>query len=316
MNDRRFKKIMYENKKRCNRDIADLNIIQLESQIRKSEELFTLGMNEEALMMLNGIKKKNHSLYYFDYNVLRGNIELNENNITTAKYWFNKALESSSEKTSMVSKLANIAYTLDDLNTTMDLLINFEVDSKYRFNQDVELAAIYIREQKYEEALECLLNVNVSKIDAYHRRSFKLLIKLSCDALNINTPNINGLDGVADYKYEVLSSDDDNKPFYRHVRKHFAKDIEDFKFFSDTDPHDLSDNFHSIYKFMRPIKGTDCDFYTVKFDKDIANVNGLPTKHYMVITLLNSNKILTMYPFTPSNTFNIEGFNDLNQRVR
>ena len=84
----------------------------------------------------------------------------------------------------------------------------------------------------------------------------------------------------------------------KHCGKHFETDNQ-LKFFDTIDKVELMNLLNKNLQSQFLYNSTITDFYRFILPYDIANINGINTNTIEVVTLLNTDKILTIYPILP-----------------
>lgn len=162
-------------------------------------------------------------------------------------------------------------------------------------------ASILYYEENYEQALEVIRKIDVSKLADLDLKSYKDLLmllnyKLKDDSISVDQNR---------YFYQRLF-DSDEKLLRDHIKKHFDKVYSDMGYFKDISVSELIDVCKSQIADMNGLHYISNDLYKFSLDKKIGFKSDEGTSDIEVVTFLDSKDILTIYPVMLSEEYDHE----------
>lgn len=163
-------------------------------------------------------------------------------------------------------------------------------------------------EENYDEAQEILTMLDFKQLsnkDINTYRDFRTFLKYYRGKLKIK--NITNQEKR--YKYMRLF-EDDNVSLYKHLEKHKNSRIDhnDGCFLYDLDLVALVNEVDFILAGERPIRYMGNDKYRLNMGRTIGLLGDQKMHDLCVVTVINTKKIITMYPIILSRNFDSEGF--------
>lgn len=122
-----------------------------------------------------------------------------------------------------------------------------------------------------------------------------------------------------DFEYKFIRFlDKSNNSLESHVKKHFkTRTVQNYNTFYETITLDgLLSYFYNQKDEAIFLRNGNVDIYNITFPTYIANINNVLTRHYRVCTLINSDIVITLFPFVPSTNYNKEGFNNSRKLIK
>jgi len=184
----------------------------------------------------------------------------------------------------------------------------FLFNERFRLKSIFEIVCLCILEGDYKYAYKLLQDIDVSKLD-YKGSSnyFTLLAYLKVLMGTFSKSDIP--DKHKDiYRLNLLMADDDQL-LLDHITKHlYQGDSLESSFFKYTDLKKILAEVREQLIKYNPVRDSFCDIYTVHLDSPVGFNGEIITSDVKVVTYLNSDCIITMYPVILSSEFNKEGF--------
>lgn len=247
---------------------------------------------------------------------LKYNLDYSELNIDSAKYWIKRAASNTNNIAIINSRLSNIEILKGNYEQALTYLNDAKCNEEKCDNVNLDKTIYFIRINDFETALELISKINYYNLTPVYLKIYKFLIQYINNELNLPIPDLRDLSNVLDYKF-LVSKDITDVVSMEHAKKHFSSDNNsDNKFFSNVSYTDLVEIFEEQKGNRKPLISLDVDIYNLESSEDVASIDGIPTRHFKVVTILNSNKIISIYPFLPSYSYNIEGYSKLTKKVR
>lgn len=284
-------------------------------KIESASNALNIGDNLKCETEMNSIQpSENDSLGWYKLQKLKGSLEYKELNLDSAKYCLNRALTNTTSTMEVKTRLANIEMLKGNYRQALDHLNGAKSSNGIVENIKVDKTLYYIRRGDFETALETILEINYNNLSVKYLKIYKFLIQHIHSKLKIPMPILSDLSKVLDYRFSV-SQDDTGEVTMEHVRKHFSSESDvNSKFLPNISYLDLIKKFKEQKDLRKPLISLDTDIYNVEYDETVATVNGLPTNHFKVVTLLNSCKVISVYPFLPSYSYDVENYKTLTKK--
>lgn len=239
---------------------------------------------------------------------LFGLLEKIENNFKTSQYYFQKCLIEPRTQYIAFLEIAKICSQMGDYSIAQRMLDTLQLNDKYATTATLELISLKICEGNYEEAYNLLKQVDFNIRSAYSKQ-IKLLNILLLSKLDPTPNNYNPFDHSIDYSIcRLLDENDDN--LIEHLQKHLNQEDRQSNgcFFENINLNELISSVKEKINIMNPSYCGFNDIYRFRFDYPIGYKGDALTSDITVATIIDTKKIITMYPVQLSPEYNREGF--------
>ena len=250
--------------------------------------------------------------YYYNsvvLNQLYGLLETVENNYYRSKKYYNNCLGFRKRQLSTLLSLAKTHIQLGDYDIAKEILVNLQRKDKYYFRATINLIYLNILVNDYEQAYYLL--ENLKEIPDDFMRNYLTIKSYLLNALGKN----NLLDNSIYTIKRIINND--NEDLIEHVKKHVNLENEflDDKFVANIDLNKLVKVVSKEILKLNPCHFEIADIYRFKLNEPIGYKNKSLTNDIAIVTLLNTKKIITMYPVKLSKEFDIEQ-NALDEKLK
>lgn len=295
-------------KKGRNLSITERTVLEdkLLKEVSDLRSLLKEGRRDDAIKVHRNLTSiQGSSLYFSLNNSLKGDLELLEMNFIKANKFYRKSMNTEHFNCSTYIKLCNLKQTMGDLEESRKYL-DAAIDKRHYYSgvAMLELVIYYIYDGDLDAAYNLIKTIHIKNFGKYFISKYKFLYQYIISELNYNDSLPRELNNVIDFKYEIHSATSDYL-MRTSLNTGFKTSsfIQDGNFNSD----DLLDFALLYIKNNNPVRGEDVDFYSPVFDDDVAIIDGEYTKHFTVCTLFNSDKVIAMNPFLPTEDYNSSG---------
>lgn len=241
-------------------------------------------------------------------NLLYGTLEAIEYNYTSSLACYYDMLNSTLKQHNVLLKIANAYVQLGEHDMARKIYETLLFNNEYKIQAKFGLIFLSILEHDYNYAYKILQTINASALDNKDSTLYRIVnVYLRKLMGNLNRTHILNRDKSL-YTFNRILADDDQL-----LLSHLAKHVEGFSnqasnvFFRDMDLKKLLLEIREIMPRYNSNRDGINDQYFIHLNAPIGRNSGIITSDIRVATLLNSDRILTMYPVILSNQFDREG---------
>ncbi len=245
-----------------------------------------------------------------EFNRLYSLLEIIEYNFEESKKYAKKRIEISGSKDSIMS-LAKIYAQLGNYDLSKNIFESLIYGNDiYSYQAQMELIYIHIIKKEYEEAYAILKNIKNDRLPISIKNNYeniKLYILYKLGVIK----NFNEINNY--YIYQLVNNDENY--LLEHIKKHKKQSnkAEHGYFYNNINLIDLLKEVKEKIKNMPPNHYNNTDTYRFKLEKEIGYNGKRITDEIGVVTILETKKILTMYPIKLSAKYNNEKYLKLNK---
>ena len=287
---------------------------------RKARNCFTISLNQPNF--------KNKSIYYLtkldfkegkyadarkrleeniddkilDFKILYGMLENIENNFETSKNYFNQCLTSPKYQYKSLFCIAKLYIQTGDYDIARTILETLKLNEQYKTQTIINLICLNIFEHNYSKAYDLLNTLDKNNLSAKLLEHYKIMKNYLLYFLG----NIDKIDKNLNIIRRLMF--DDDKYILNHIKKH-KNPQERFTngcFFKTVELDQILNEAKIKIENMNANHFELTDMYRFSFDYPIGYKGNDETCDICVTTLLNTKKILTMFPVKLSSEFDKE----------
>ncbi len=235
-----------------------------------------------------------------------GLLENIENNFYRSKEYFNNCLVFRGKELSALLSLAKVHMELGDYSIAKEILTNLQRKESYYYSATIDLIYLYILVHDYEQAYYWYQTIDFENVSARIYKQGQIIKTYLLKALGKNDM-LNKIDCATNYTASrIINNSDEN--LIRHIKKHINLENEYYndKFFSNIDINKFLKLVKKKIATLNPNHFEISDMYRFSLDEPIGYRDKEFTNDIVVVTVLDTKCIITMYPIKLSNEFDIE----------
>lgn len=278
---------------------------QIKRVITEAENNIENGLNNCARFALSKVNVNPNTQYYSYYKKTLAYLEQKELNFNASKKNYLESFNGNPNEEIVFKNLSELEFTMGNFKSSLNYLKNIKnikINSYY-----LELGLYHARMKQFDEALHQILKADYEGFTKLELKTYKFLIQYLCCENNVITPALKNLDNVPNYKFAIYQ-DDENYYGKDHAKKHFSVDVDESnKFYTDINYDQLHDYFMKNKENLIPVYLNSSVIYNIKYPRDIALVDNFSTPYYCVVEIFNTDKVVTMFAFSPSFEYDNEG---------
>lgn len=266
---------------------------------------FKIGLFDQARILLNEALNYNEPSIFYNMGLL----EEYEGNFNEAYKYFIECLSYKEFHNLALFNIGKI-YAELGINNEAFSIYNKLLNTELYIETKLEIIYTLVRCLEYEKAFQLTDSIKYSELHSKLRDDYNDLITLLKFRMNM-IENPSSLRPHKDYKSYLLLYSDDNI-LLEHIKKHSRQDDKYTMgcFFDNLDLSQLLRLTKEKINYLNPIFTNKVDAYRFSFDKSIGFKKDSKTRDIVVITLLGTKQIITMYPVKFSKEFDKEKFNN------
>ena len=259
--------------------------------------------------------KKNYKVNSYILNQCYGLLENIENNFYRSKEYYNNCLVFRGKELSTLLSLARVHMELGDYSIAKEILTNLQRKESYYYSATIDLIYIYILVHDYEQAYYGYQTINFENVSARIYKHGQIIKTYLLKALGKNDM-LSKIDCANNYTATRIVNNSDEE-LIKHIKKHINLENEysDDKFFSNIDANKLLKVVKKEIATLNPNHFEISDMYRFSLDEPIGYRDKELTNDIVVVTVLDTKCIITMYPIKLSNEFDIDN-NAKNEKLK
>lgn len=266
------------------------------------ESKISIGKYSEVREILKSGKDSIMLKYYLAI------LECIENNFEQSKKYYDECLLEPILQHKSFLALANLQIQFGNYDVAQKMFETLRFVPRYYNIATFDLIYLFILKGDYLEAQKLIKEIDVTKLSIETAKYYNILNICIGYYLNDIKLDYGKLCQDRNYTIHRLFDNDDSR-LIKHVEKHYhpTEGKNDGYFFKNINIEKLINESKDIIGHLNANHFQNSDIYKFKLDRSIGYVDGIETSDLCVITMLGTQKILTMYPIILSDEFDKEG---------
>lgn len=239
---------------------------------------------------------------------LHAQLEQIEQNYQASIEYYQQSLQDPNWQIPNLLGLARVYVQTGDNDIARKILETLKRNEKIFYGAMVELIYLDLLEKDYQQAYDKINLFDYNKLSKDQLYIIQELIQIILNKTETSQPT----NGIRFFKNSYMMNrlqSDDNRVLIDHIQKHTNQSEKDTNgcFFKYTDLKMLLEEIKSVIDELNPNYSVINSVYRFRLNDPIGFKKGQITNDICVITVLGTQRIITMYPITLSDQFDQEG---------